>query len=68
MNNIKFSSDIDPFDFANHLTAVDWHLFSCVKPKELINKAWVGEDKCKRAPNVIALIDHFNKVILPSNY
>lgn len=31
-------SDIDPMEFAKHLTAGDWKLFKKIKMKELLNK------------------------------
>lgn len=54
--------DIDPCEFSRHITAGDWKLFSRVSPSELIDKAWSSENKAVLAPNIVALIDRFNKL------
>eukprot|EP01114_Cavostelium_apophysatum_P006299 TRINITY_DN1754_c0_g1_i3.p1 TRINITY_DN1754_c0_g1~~TRINITY_DN1754_c0_g1_i3.p1 ORF type:complete len:622 (+),score=122.02 TRINITY_DN1754_c0_g1_i3:138-2003(+) len=54
--------DIDPFEFSRHVTACDWKVFSRIRPSELINKAWSTDKKHALAPNIMALIDRFNKL------
>lgn len=40
----------------------EWEIFIQMKPTELLGTAWQSEDKKTRAPNVVALIDHYNRV------
>lgn len=52
--------EIDPIEFANHMTAADWNIFKRIKPSELLNQNWASHNRVKLAPNLAALIENFN--------
>lgn len=60
-NNISFC-DIHPLEFSRHITAGDWRHFRKIKPSELIDKAWNSDSKSLIAPNIVALIERFNRL------
>lgn len=49
-------------EWARQLTTLEFALFEQLQPKELLGLAWGKKDKEMRAPNVLALIHHFNAV------
>jgi len=53
--------DVEPIEIAKHLTAIDWKYFRKIKTKELIKKAWSHVDKETQSPNLVKLIETFNK-------
>jgi len=49
-------------EIARQLTLIDFEKFKSIQPRECLNQAWSKKDKEKRAPNIIAMIEQFNKV------
>ncbi|KAL6058531.1 Son of sevenless 1 [Balamuthia mandrillaris] len=64
--NLKKSTlevrDIHPQEIARQLTLIEHNLYRAIQPIECLDQRWTQPDKQKLAPNVIALIDRFNKV------
>jgi hypothetical protein len=54
---------VSPIEIARQLTLVEYDIFARIKPIELVEKAWMEPDKVKRAPNVMALVSHFNQAV-----
>lgn len=48
------------------MTLIEQAMFREIKPWELIGLAW-AKDK-SRAPNITAMIQHFNKALIFRNY
>jgi hypothetical protein len=63
--------DISVFDFwgfpardiAVQLTLHEFSLYSAIKPYEFLGLAWTKKDGKKRAPNILAAIGGFNKMV-----
>jgi len=53
--------DIDPLELARQLTLIEYELYDQIQPKECLDQCWNKEDKEKRAPHVVKLIEQFNK-------
>lgn len=53
---------VSALEWARQLTTLEFALFEQLQPKELLGLAWGKKDKEMRAPNVLALIHHFNAV------
>ena len=49
-------------EVARQLTIVDQELFIKILPKELLNQAWTKSHRHETSPNVMNMIDRFNKV------
>ncbi|KAF0744637.1 hypothetical protein Ae201684_001101 [Aphanomyces euteiches] len=47
-------------EVADQLTLIEEHKYQKIIPRELTNKNWTGEHKHELAPNVMALIEHFD--------
>lgn len=41
----------------------EWEIFVQIRPSELLGTAWQKEQRTRLAPNVLALIDQFNRVV-----
>jgi hypothetical protein len=54
----------DEAEIARQMTLTSNKLFSKIEYKELLNSRWTKKDKNKLAPNVLNLIDRFNKLSL----
>jgi len=54
-------SDIDPKEFAKHMTASDWKLFAKIKNKEFLAKAKSKQEGETAAPNLLKMIECFNQ-------
>lgn len=54
--------DLLPEEVARQLTLIDFEIFKKIHPTEFVDKAWAGKQKETKAPNVLALIERFNKV------
>ncbi len=54
--------DIHPLEVARQLTLIEHNLYRTITPCECLRQRWTGKDKATLAPNIIALIDRFNKV------
>jgi len=54
--------DFDAQPLASQITAIDFALFSCIKPREFVDKAWARKHTAPRfARNILAMIDLFNR-------
>lgn len=61
----KFSNaDIKGWEheIARQLMLVDFSVFSKIRPREFLDNAWSGKSKDSKAPNIVRMIAHFNKV------
>jgi len=54
--------ELKSVDVARQLTIEEFEMYCCVEPRELIGQAWQREDKSEKAPNLVALIERFNKI------
>ena len=52
-----------PMEIAQYLTCVSYNMMRNINQKELLNKNFIGKEKGTRAPNVMKLIDRFNKLV-----
>ena len=53
---------VDPLEWARQLTLLEARLFGRLEPRELLRCAWSKSDKHARAPHVLELTAHFNRV------
>jgi len=60
--------DCDPKEIARQLTLMDYNLAKVVQPKECLGMAWTKKDKEQRSPNLLKMIERFNKVSKWSTY
>lgn len=44
------------------MTLIEYEYFRKIETKECLNQSWNGKNKKDRAPNIVALIDRFNKL------
>merc|ERR1712232_1302760 len=49
-------------EIARQMTLIEYRIFSVIKPKECFNLGWSKSDKDSRSPNIVRLIEQFNKV------
>lgn len=56
--------DIDALLFAREITLIDKELFIRIPWPELSNCGWMTKDKYKTSPNVMAMVEFFNRVAL----
>jgi son of sevenless len=54
--------DFHPEEIARQLTLLDAELYRSIKPWEFLGLSWAKKDKDKRAPRIIAMINHFNLI------
>jgi len=54
--------EIHPTEIARQITLVEYNLYKKIKPWECLGQAWNTEEKEQRAPNILAMIDRFNRV------
>ena len=57
-----FSHDV--MEIAQYLTCISYQLMRNISQKELLNKNFASKEKEKKSPNVMKVIDRFNKLIL----
>mmetsp|Transcript_18816 Transcript_18816/g.72570 ORF Transcript_18816/g.72570 Transcript_18816/m.72570 type:complete len:300 (+) Transcript_18816:2-901(+) len=55
-------ADHKPRVFARHMTAVDWEFFSGIEVKEIVFRAWQGDQRHARAPTLSKLAERFDRV------
>ncbi|ETO09747.1 Ras guanine nucleotide exchange factor [Reticulomyxa filosa] len=60
-SKFKFS-EADPRIVAEQISLMDFKLFKVIQKRECLGQAWKKKDRDKRAPNVMAMIEQFNKV------
>jgi len=56
--------DISPLEIARQLTLIEYDSYNRIQPKECLNQAWNKNEKEKNAPNVVQLIERFNRMSL----
>ena len=54
--------DLDPLEISRQITLSDFGKYRLIKSEELIEKRWIGGEKRLHAPNVIEMIENFNKL------
>uniref|UniRef100_A0A6B2L305 Ras-GEF domain-containing protein n=1 Tax=Arcella intermedia TaxID=1963864 RepID=A0A6B2L305_9EUKA len=54
--------DMDPTEISRQLCLFEQNLFKKIHPKECLNQAWNKVERAERAPHIIQMIEHFNKV------
>ena len=47
-----------PIEIARQLTLIEFTYYKAVKPSELVDLAWISEDKDKRSPNLLRMVRH----------
>jgi len=47
---------------AVQISLMDFRLFKSIQKRECLGQAWKKKDRDKKAPNVLAMIEQFNKV------
>jgi len=58
---LKSVLHVSPLELARQMALIEYDIFARIRPIELLEKAWMEQDKAKRAPNVMALVSHFNQ-------
>jgi hypothetical protein len=53
----------DPYEFAKQIVLFNFENFKKVKPSELLNKNWEGENANTLAPNILKITKHSDMVI-----
>ena len=47
-----------PIEIARQLTQIEFQYYKAVKPSELVDLAWISQDKDKRSPNLLRMVRH----------
>jgi len=47
-----------PIEIARQLTLIEFQYYKAVKPSELVDLAWISQDKDKRSPNLLRMVRH----------
>lgn len=64
-NEKDFIFIVDPLEIARQMTLIDESIYKSIGPRECMNQAWNKPDRAKeQAPNIMRMIDKFNKVFL----
>lgn len=50
-----------PVEIARQMTLIEYQIFSQIKPRECFGLGWSKADKHIRSPNIVQLVDQFNK-------
>jgi len=53
---------VRPIDMAKQLTLIERDMFCKILPTDVIGGAWKKKDKAETSPNILKMIDWFNKV------
>lgn len=62
MKSLYKLDSISPIEIARQLTLIESELFFSIKCNELLDKAWMSDEKERLSPNVIRFTTHFNLV------
>ena len=54
----------DSIEIAEYLTCISYQMMRNINQQELLNKNFTSKDKATKAPNVMKMIDRFNKLVL----
>jgi len=49
-------------EIARQMCLMDHEIFASIRPHEFLGQSWKRKDKATRAPNILRIIDHFNKI------
>lgn len=64
MSKVHTIEDIHPKEMARQITLLASDIYKKIRVSELLKQAWSKKDKEKNAPNVLHLINRFNKTSL----
>lgn len=59
---LRLIADHKPRVLAKHMTAIDWEFFSGIEVKEIVFRAWQGDQRHARAPTLSKLAERFDRV------
>ena len=51
-----------PLELARQLTLIEYRLYVAIKPAECLGQNWMSKKKEELAPNILAMISHFNYI------
>lgn len=51
-----------PEEIARQLTNIEFEIYKCIKANECLSQNWTKKDKLTKSPNILKLIQRFNKV------
>ena len=54
----------DEMEIAEYLTCISYQMMRNINQSELLNKNFISKEKLVKAPNVMKMIDRFNKLVL----
>eukprot|EP00005_Dracoamoeba_jomungandri_P004793 CAMPEP_0174260044 /NCGR_PEP_ID=MMETSP0439-20130205/8791_1 /TAXON_ID=0 /ORGANISM="Stereomyxa ramosa, Strain Chinc5" /LENGTH=914 /DNA_ID=CAMNT_0015344173 /DNA_START=112 /DNA_END=2856 /DNA_ORIENTATION=+ len=54
--------DVSPLELAEQLANIEQRLFLKIQPVELLFASWIGKNRKELAPNVVEIIEWFNKI------
>jgi len=49
-------------EIARQMCLMDHEIFASIRPHEFLGQSWKRKDKATKAPNILRIIDHFNKI------
>jgi len=49
-------------EIARQMCLMDHEIFASIRPHEFLGQSWKRNDKATKAPNILRIIDHFNKI------
>ncbi|KAJ3120537.1 hypothetical protein HK098_004541 [Nowakowskiella sp. JEL0407] len=55
--------DISPRDIARHFAGIHSELFQQIRRSEFESMAWSGPEKMQKSSNIVAMTQHFNKIV-----
>lgn len=64
LSKVHTIEDIHPKEMARQITLLASDIYKKIRVAELLKQAWSKKDKEKNAPNVLHLINRFNKTSL----
>jgi son of sevenless len=58
-----FILDVEEEEVARQLSLIDYSKFKKIRPEEFLNRSWERTKLKHRAPNIVHLLQHFDKVV-----
>jgi len=49
-------------EIARQMCLMDHEIFASIRPHEFLGQSWKKKDRATEAPNILRIIDHFNKI------